>query len=105
MQTDLDYAEIFDFDRDLIIEPMAGTDVAQIALTAARNNPPPVGRNLRFEDAAALDLATNGLGRTTVVKRGSFSLGSGFDFGILRVFLVIFATVLIALAVIRSMLN
>jgi hypothetical protein len=100
-QTDLDYAEIFDFDRDLIIEPMAGADVAQIALTAARNNPPPVGRNLRFEDAATIDLATNGLGRTALVKHGSFSLGNGFDFGILRVFLLIFVTVLIAFVVVR----
>lgn len=96
-QTDLDYAEIFDFDRDLIIEPMAGADVAQIALTAARNNPPPVGRNLRFEDAATLDLATNGLGSTFVANRGN----SGLDFSILRVFLLIFVTVLIAFVVVR----
>ena len=100
-QLHTDYTKIFDVDPGPIIQSNANADVAQIALLAAATNLSGADRNSQFQHVVNFDLAANGLGPTTVVSRGKFSVSGGLDSSILRVFLLIFATVIVALAVLR----
>jgi hypothetical protein len=104
-QINIDYAEIFDFDRGPISEPAATADIAQMALVAASANLSSAARNSRFQSIDALDLLRNGLGPTSSVKRGRLSSSDGLDSSILRVFFLILVTVLVAFAVIRWKLS
>jgi hypothetical protein len=98
-QTNIDAAEIFDVDPGPITERNAALDVVQIVLAAAEGNPAFSERNPRTQSTAALDLAADGLGPTTIVRRGASRFGSGFDFSLLRIFLVLLGTVVAGVAV------
>jgi len=100
-QTNIDGAEIFDIDPGAITEGDAALDVVQIVLAAAEGNPAFSVRNPRVRNAAAFDLAANGLGPTTIAKRGAGRFGSGFDSGLLHIFLVLLGTVVAGVAVAR----
>lgn len=100
-QTNIDGVGIFDVYPDQITERDAALDVVQIVLAAAEGNPAFSENNPRVRNAAAFDLAANGLGPTTITKRGAGRFGSGFDSGLLHIFLVLLGTVVAGVAVAR----
>ena len=100
-QTKTDAAEIFDVDPSLITEREAALDIVQIVLAAAEGNPAFSESNPRVRNTAAFDLVANGLGPTAITKRGAGRFGSGFDFSLLRIFLVLLGTVVAGIALAR----
>ena len=100
-QTKTDAAEIFDVDPGPITEREAVLDIVQIVLAAAEGNPAFSEGNPRVRNTAAFDLVADGLGPTTITKRGAGRFGSGFDFSLLRIFLVLLGTVVAGLALAR----
>jgi hypothetical protein len=100
-QTKIDAAEIFDVDPGPITEREAALDIVQIVLAAAEGNPAFSEGNPRVRNTAAFDLVSDGLGPTTITKRGAGRFGSGFDFSLLRIFLVLLGTVVAGLALAR----
>jgi len=98
-QMNIDCAEIFDGGPDPIMEPLATADVARIAWVAAGTKLSSGEAKSHFQSSTAFDLAINGLGPTNIAKSGKFSVG-GLDFSLLRVFLIIFATVLVVFALV-----
>jgi hypothetical protein len=100
-QTNLDGMEIFDVYPGQITERDAGLDVLQMVLTAAEGNPAFSERNPRVRNTAALDLVANGLGPTTITRRGAGRFGSGLDLSLLRIFLVLVGTVVAGVALAR----
>lgn len=97
----IDYGEIFYVDPGLITERHAALDIAEIVFESAGENPVFADGNSQAQSTAALDLIANGLGPTTIVKRGAGRFGGGFDFSLVRVFLVLLGTVVAALALAR----
>ena len=100
-QTKIDAAEIFDVDPSPITERDAALDIVEIVLAAAEGNPAFSESNPRVRNTAALDLVANGLGPTTITRRGAGRFGSGFDFSLLRIFLVLLGTVVAGVALAR----
>jgi hypothetical protein len=98
-QTTVDAAEIFDVDPGPTTERDAALDVAEIALAAAEGNPAFSDRSPRIQSTAALDFVANGLGPTAIARREAGRFGSGFDFSLLRIFLVLLGTVVAGVAV------
>ena len=98
-QMNLDCAEIFDGGPDPIMQPFATADVARIAWVAAGTKLSSGEAKSHFQKNMAFDLTVNGLGPTNIARSGKFAVG-GLDFGLLRVFLVIFATVLVVFALV-----
>ena len=98
-QTNINAAEAFDVDPSPITERDAALDIVQIALAAAEGNPAFSERNPRTQSTAALDLVANGLGPTAIARRDAGRFGSGFDFSLLRIFLVLLGTVVAGVAV------
>ena len=98
-QTSIDAPEAFDVDPSPITERDAALDIVQIVLAAAERNPAFSERYPRTQSAAALDLVANGLGPTAIARRDAGRFGSGFDFSLLRIFLVLLGTVVAGVAV------
>lgn len=98
-QMNIDCGEIFDGGRDPIMQPLATADVARIAWMAAGTKLSSGEAKSHFQSSTAFDLAVDGLGPTNIVRSGKFSVGE-LDFSLLRVFLVIFATVLVVFALV-----
>ena len=98
-QMNIDCAEIFDGGPDPIMQPFATADVTRIAWVAAGTRLSSGEAESHFQRSMAFDLAINGLGPTNIAKSGKFSVG-GLDFSLLRVFLIIFATVLVVFALV-----
>ena len=94
----IDYAEIFHGASGPITEQDAALDLAQLILVPAGGNPALTDGNSYMRSAAALDLVANGLGPTSIVKRGAGRFGSAFGFNLLPVFLVLRGSVVAGLA-------
>lgn len=94
----IDYAEIYRAPLGPITERDAALDLAQLILAPARGNPALTDGNSYMQSAAALDLLANGLGPTSIVKRGAGRFCSGFGFSLLPVFLVLLGSIVAGLA-------
>jgi len=101
LQTNIDGTEIFDVYPGQITERDAALDVVQIVLAAAEGSPVFSERNPRVRNTAALDLVANGLGPTTITRRGAGRFGTGLDLSLLRIFLVLLGTVVAGVALAR----
>ena len=98
-QMNIDCAEIFDGRPEPIMQPLATADVARIAWVAAGTKLQSGEAESHFQSSTAFNLAVNGLGPTNIDENRKFPVGR-LDFSLLRVFLIIFATVLAVFALV-----